>query len=126
MQKSKMQTVGNRKVISFEKSLIFPIWSFQKMLNISSEHSFKGYLRYKTITSQNVPFEAHVMDFFWFHRKFMFRSRDILIFLTIPWFTKSVTSWWVLAHKTGCIFEYIFWTTTHKSPNLAKWYKQGQ
>ena len=28
----------------------------------------------------------------------MFRSHDIQVFvlLTIPWFTKSVTSWWVL------------------------------
>ena len=29
----------------------------------------------------------------------------VLAFLTIPWFTKSVTSWWVLVHETGCIFQ---------------------
>ena len=53
--------------------------------------------------------------FFFFHRKVMFHSQDIqvFVFLTIPWFNKSVTSWWVLVHETGCIFEYIFWTTTH-------------
>ena len=45
----------------------------------------------------------------------MFRSQDIqvIVFLNIPWFTKSMTSWWVLVHETGYIFEYIFWTTTH-------------
>ena len=30
---------------------------------------------------------------------------QVLAFLTIPWFTKSVTSWWVLVHETGCIFQ---------------------
>ena len=46
----------------------------------------------------------------------MFRSQDIqvLVFLTIPWFAESVTSSWVLVHETECIFEYIFWNTTHK------------
>ena len=40
----------------------------------------------------------------------MFRSEDIqvFVFLTIPWFTKSVTSWWVLVYETGCIFKYVF------------------
>ena len=39
---------------------------------------FEGYLHYKLITSQNVPSEA-------FHRKLMFHSRDIsvFVFLTI-------------------------------------------
>ena len=57
----------------------------------------------------------HRLRIFLFHRKVMFRSQDIQAFvsLTISWFTKSVMSWWVLLHETGCIFEYIFWTTTH-------------
>ena len=53
----------------------------------------------------------------------MFRFQDIqvFVFLTIPpWFTKSVTSWWVLEHKTGCIFEYIFWTATHLVAKLGQ------
>ena len=39
----------------------------------------------------------------------MFRSQDIqvFVFLVIPWFTKSLTSWWVLVHETKHIFEYI-------------------
>ena len=37
----------------------------------------------------------------------MFRSQDIQVFafLTIPWLTKTVTSWWILVHETRCIFE---------------------
>ena len=52
-----------------------------------------------------------------FRRKVIFHSQDIqvLVFLTIPWFTKFVMSWWVFIHETGCIFEYLFWTTTHLS-----------
>ena len=39
----------------------------------------------------------------------MFRSQDIqvFVFLVIPWFTKSLTSWWVLVQETKHIFEYI-------------------
>ena len=62
----------------------------------------------------------HKLTIFLFRRKVMFRSQDILVFvfltsfciLTIPWFTKSVTSWWALVHEERCIFEYNFWTTT--------------
>ena len=45
----------------------------------------------------------------------MFHSQDIpiFVFLTTPWFTKSMMSRWVLVDKTGCIFEYIFRTTIH-------------
>ena len=45
----------------------------------------KGYLCYKTITSQNVSYEAQVKNFL-FRRKFMFCSQDIQVFvyLTIP------------------------------------------
>ena len=55
----------------------------------------------------------------------MFHSQNIqvFVFLTILWFTKSVTSWWVwwvLVHEKGCIFEYIFWTTTYKVTKLGK------
>ena len=49
------------------------------------------------------------MNFFLFRRKVMFCSQDIqvFLFLTIPWFIKSVTSWWVSEHETGCIFKHI-------------------
>ena len=45
----------------------------------------KGYLRYKTITSQNVSSEAQIKNFL-FRRKIMFRSQDIqvFVFLNIP------------------------------------------
>ena len=54
-------------------------------------------------------------NFFWFREKFVSYSWDIQVSvsLTIPWFTKSVMPWWILEHKTGCIFKYIFWTATH-------------
>ena len=53
---------------------------------------------------------------FWMAPKVIYHSQDVqfFVFLNIPWFTKSfMTSWWVLVHETGCIFEYIFWTATH-------------
>ena len=54
---------------------------------------FKGYLRYKTITSQNVSSDAQVKKFF-ISQKVLFRSQDIqvFVFLTIPLFNKPVTS----------------------------------
>ena len=65
----------------------------------------KGYLCCKMITSQNMSSEAQVNKFL-FRRKIMFCSQDIqvFVFLTSPWFTKSVMSWWVLVHEAGCIF----------------------
>ena len=59
----------------------------------------------------------------------MFRSRDIqvFVFLTIPWFTKSVTSWWVLVHETVHFWIYIL---NHNSLTHQTWSidrcKQGQ
>ena len=52
----------------------------------------------------------------------MFHSQDIQVFVfsTILWFTKSVTSWWVSVHETGCILEYIFWTTSRKVTKLGQ------
>ena len=39
----------------------------------------------------------------------MFRSPDnqVFVFLTIPWFTKSVTSWWVLVHEHNAYDDVI-------------------
>ena len=52
--------------------------------------TFKGYLRYEVIISQNVSSEAQIKNSF---ISYMFRSQDIQVFafLTIPLFTKSVT-----------------------------------
>ena len=59
-----------------------------------TQRDIKGYLRYKTITSQNVSSEALVKNFL-IYRKVMFCSQDIQVFVfpTIHYFTKSVTSW---------------------------------
>ena len=75
------------------------------------KNTFKGYLCYKTINSQNVSSEVQVKNLL-FRRKCKFRSEDIqvFVFLIIPW---SLLSWWILVHETGCIFEYNFWTTSH-------------
>ena len=52
----------------------------------------------------------------------MFRSEDIqaFVFLTIPWFTESMTSQWVFVHETRYIFEYVFWTTMHEVTKLGQ------
>ena len=73
----------------------------------------KGYLRYKTIISQNA---------FYFEEKLcsVLKIFKFLYFLIIPWFTKSVTAWWVLVHETGCILEYIFSTTNHEPTKLGE------
>ena len=83
---------------------------------------FKGYCRYRMITSQNVPSEAQIKNFFLFCRKNMFRSQyiQVFVFLTIPCFTKSVTSRWVFVHETRYIFEYIFWITAHETTKLGQ------
>ena len=82
--------------------------------------SLKGYLCYKTIASQNVPPKAQIKHLFISYKNYV-PSQDIqvFVFLTIPWFTKSVTSRWVLVHETRWIFEYIFWTTNHEVTKLG-------
>ena len=59
----------------------FLSWSDEKSMTI-----LKGYLRYKTITSQNVASGAQVKNFFLFHRKVMFppRGTQVFVFLTAP------------------------------------------
>ena len=73
----------------------------------------------------------HRLRIFLFHRKVKFHSQDIqvFVFLIIPWFTRSVMSWWAdrvhfgihllncnsLNHQTrpskqGHYFSGIFWT----------------
>ena len=64
----------------------------------------------------------HRLRIFLFCRKIMLPSQDIQVsvFLTIPLFTESVTSRWVLVHETRYIFEFIFWTTTHEITKLGQ------
>ena len=69
----------------------------------------KGYLRYKTITYQNVSSGAQVKNFFILWKSDVPFSR----YSGFCIFNHLMTSRWVLVHKTGYIFEYIFWTTTH-------------
>ena len=76
--------------------------------------------------------EAQSKNIFLFRWKVIFRSQSHqgFVFLTIPWFTKSVKSWWVSLNQTGCIFEYIFWTRTHEVTKIGQLiddrYKPGQ
>ena len=96
---------------------------FSKKWNLFSKQLlYFCYLYYKKITSQNVSSEPHLKIFFLFQRKAMFCSQDVrvFVFLTIPWFTKSTKSRWVLVHKTVCIFECIFWTISHLVIKLAQ------
>ena len=69
----------------------------------------------------------HRLRIFLFHRKIMFHFQDIqvFVFLTIPWFTKSVTSRWVLAHESRCILNISFEPQIMKSPSLASWQIQA-
>ena len=80
--------------------------------------SFKGYLCYKTIT---ITHQRHRLGIVLFRRNIMFRSQyfQVFVFLTFSWFAESVTSRWVLVLESRYIFEYIFWTTTHKVTKLG-------
>ena len=103
----------------FQKLMLFSISNAFKKLNqrqqISTHIVLKYYLHYKMMTFQNVSSEAQVKDVFISEKSYVPFSwySSFFAFLSIPWFTKSVTSWWTLVHETGCIFEYIFWTATH-------------
>ena len=58
---------------------------FNKLTGLYLATLLKGYLRYKTITSQNVPSKAQIKNSL-FRRKIMLHSQDIqvFVFLTIP------------------------------------------
>ena len=58
--------------------------------------------------------------FLFFRKVILFLRYLSFVFLTIPWFTKPVMWQWVLLYKTGCTFEYIFWTTTHWVTKLGQ------
>ena len=86
--------------------------------------ALKNCLRYKMMTFQNTSSEAQVNNSFLWKCYFPFsKYYQVFTFLTISWFTKSVTSWWVLVHETGRIFFNIsFQPQLIKSRNLTNWY----
>ena len=100
-------------------------WSPKKISGCVTESSWNSKLKVTSATKQyflKICHLKHRLRIFLFRRKIMFRSQDIqvFVFLTISWFTKSVTSGWVLVHETRCISEYIFWTTTHEDTELGQ------
>ena len=72
---------------------------------------------------------SHRLRIFLFHRKVMIRFWDIqvFVFLMISWFTKSVTSWWLLVKETVHFWIYLL---NHNSLTHQTWsinrYKQGE
>ena len=67
-----------------------------------------------------MPSEAQVKNFV-FHRKVMFRSRDIqvFVFLANPWFTKSVTFDEYECMRLGAFLNIPFEPQLIKAPNLS-------
>ena len=103
--------------ISVTRNYKFRVW-IETLSEMLSANRYRSVLKATSATKRwllKMWHLRHRLITFLFHRNVMFRSRDIqvFVFLTIPWFTKFVTSRWVLVYETGCIFEYIFWTTTH-------------
>ena len=90
------------------------IWH-HRQLHRSEFYSFVKYETIKIYLCYKICYLRDRLRIFSFRRKVMFLCQDIQVFkfLAIPRFSKSVTSWKILVHKTGWIFEYIFWTTTH-------------
>ena len=87
---------------------VYSDWKLQLCWIFYFEKSFKGYLHYKTITSQNVSFQEYVKNFFISQKSYVPFSRysSFCIF-------NHPMIYQICEHETGCIFEYIFWTTTH-------------
>ena len=76
---------------------------------------FKGYLCYKMITSQNVSSEAQIKNFFIPQKNFVLFSRySRFCIFNHPMIYRISDVTMSISHETGCIFEYIFWTTTHE------------
>ena len=71
----------------------------------------KGYLRCKMITPQNLSSEAQVKSFFISWKTYVPFSRYSSFCISNHSMIYQMS--WVLVHETGCIFEYIFWTTTY-------------
>ena len=85
-----------------------------RLFNTFRAFSFKGYLCYKSINSQNVSSEAKDNNFY-----FIEKLCSVLKIFKHLHCLKSVMSW-VLVHETGCIFEYISSTTFHWVAKLGQ------
>ena len=69
-------TLGCHGGVWKEKKLYwFSIWSWIRIVRTKKAWSIKGYLHYKTITSQNVSCDAQVKNFFNLVGKFCLFSR---------------------------------------------------
>ena len=97
---------------------IFKGLSMKQITN--NKFSFKGYLCCKMIISQNVSSE--VKNFFISRKSYVPFSRyPSFCVITISWFTKPVTSWWVLVMRQGSFLNISFEPQLIKSPNLSNW-----
>ena len=85
-------------------------------------NDLKGYLRCK-IKLLKMCHLRHRLRIVLLCRKVVFSSQDIQVFvvLTIPWFTKSVVSRWVLVHETRSFLNIFFEPQLIKWSNLANW-----
>ena len=98
-----------------KKHLALVLWLITKYW--TTQRSVFVKVKVTSVTKRELLKMCHLrqrLSVFYFAEKFcsvlnMFK----FAFLTIAWFIKSVAPWWVLVHVTGCIFEYIFWTTSH-------------
>ena len=102
--------------------IIFKGLSMKQITNFFKrwEFCFKGYLCCKMITSQNVSSE--VKNFFISRKSYVPFSRyTSFCVITISWFAKPVTSWWVLVMRQGSFLNISFEPQLIKSPNLSNW-----
>ena len=100
-----LKTLYNGKKIP----LIPPILINNRLIS-----NFKSCLCYKIITSHNASSEALVKNFFILQKSYVPFSRySSFCIFNHPMLYQICNIIWALVHETGCIFEYIFWTTTH-------------
>ena len=113
-----------KKVVFSTKYVVVPLFrssgSFLKLYQkLFLVRTIKGQLRYKTITSQNVLFEAQVKSFFISYESYVRFSRySIFWIFNYPRIYQICDV--MMSISTRCIFEYIFWTTTHKVTKLCQ------
>ena len=72
------------------------------------------------LVTSKLSCEAQVKNFFYYLENLCSALKILKILYFQPSQDLPVTSWWVLVQETGCNFEYIFWTTTHKATKLGQ------
>ena len=90
----------------------------------------KGYLHYNMITSQNVPFEVHIKNFFVSKKvMFCFWHIRVFVFFTISWFSIYICDIMMSISTWGRV-HFSTYLLNHKSLTNQTWltdrYKQGQ